>query len=432
MAFCKVRCWMPVLLSILFWLVTGSIDCQQALDNLSPPGVTNPAEESTWRPVSFGSDGLTISNKNGTSKIRFHGYVEGDGHLFTTNLKHEQHNVFVFRRVRPLVDGRLANVLDFHFMPDFGAGNTVIPEVFVQMQPLPATSLSVGKFKTPVGLEVLRSDRDLTFVERSMASDLIPVRDLGAQLEGSFFQHAITYELGYFSGSADGIDANFEWRGTNAGVVRAFFHPFAPTDYKALQRLGLGIAASDGHRHGVLPTFKTIGQQTFFRYAYGTIADGQQKRVSPQAYYYFRSIEFLGEYVASGQTVAAGATRRYLSNHGWGISGSFVLTGERNSYEGIQPAHAFEPFVGLKHMGAWQIAFRRSAVEVDAAAFPQYALPSQSARHAGESAVGLNWYINRYTKIMADYEYTTFQMAGSSIPRLCPERVTMVRLQFSF
>ncbi len=422
----------PAFLLILFCFVTRPTDCQTTREQQSPPAANTSATSNTLRPISFSRDGLTISNKNGTSQVRLHGYVEADGRFFTTDLKDRQHNVLLFRRVRPIIEGTLGSSLRFRFMPDFREGKTVIQDVFVEWDPLSAAKLRVGKFKTPFGLEMLRSNRDLTFSERSLASDLIPNRDLGAQVEGSVLQHAVTYELGYFSGTADGTSARFKWRGTNEGVVRAFFQPFTAAKRAPLRQLGAGIAISGGHSHGALPSFKTIGQQTFFQYTSGAIADGRHKRVSPQAYYYFKQFEVLAEYVTSGQTVAVGSAHRYLSNDGWEVSGSIVLTGEKGSYEGIRPAHPFNPAAGLQNLGAWQIAFRHSVLDVDANAFPQYAVPTDSARRANELAVGLNWYVNRHTKVMADYEYTTFRMITPSIPHLSPERVVMARLQFAF
>lgn len=432
MLFRSLRFRAPASLFLLFGLVTQPIDCQKAWESPASPVTSTAAAGKSGRLVSFGRDGLTISNRDRFRQVRIHGYLGADGRLFAANLEDRQHNVLIFRRVRPLVDGKIAKNVSFRFMPDFGEGKAEIQEVYVEWDPLSAAHLTVGKFKTPIGLEVLRSDRDLTFSERSLASDLLPLRDLGLQVDGSFLQGIATYDLGYFSGAADGTNAGFEWRGTNEAVARVIFQPFAASTRTAFQHLGVGIAVSGGHSHGDLSSFKTIGQQTFFRYASGTIADGRHKRASPQAYFYCRSFEFLAESVISGQTVATGADHRYLSNRGWNISGSWVLTGEKNSYDGIQPAHAFEPSAGLHHLGAWQIAFRHSALGVDPTAFPLYAAPSDSARQARETAVGLNWYVNRYTKIMADYEYTSLQMIANSIPSLCPERVVMTRLQFAF
>ena len=43
-------------------------------------------------------------------------------------------------------------------------------------------SLRTGKFKAPLDLERLQSDRDLEFSERSEIQNLVPNRDTGAEI----------------------------------------------------------------------------------------------------------------------------------------------------------------------------------------------------------------------------------------------------------
>jgi phosphate-selective porin OprO/OprP len=375
---------------------------------------------------------MLIASRNDSYRVKIHGYLQGDGLFFVSNIKDQQKEVFLFRRVRPLVEGTLANRMDFRFMPDFGEGKTVIQESYVEWKSIPYAKLRVGKFKTPIGLEVLREDRKLTFAERSMVSDLIPLRDIGGQVGGSLSGDAITYEVGYFSGTEDGANANFEWAGTNEGVARVYFEPFIARTSSAAQGLGFGVAASAGYSHGPLPSFATVTRETIFEYSSSAISDGQHKRLLPQADYFYGSFGLLAEYAFSGEMAQVGAKRHYLSNNGWQLAGSIVLTGEKNSYAGVQPAHAFEFGHGRQHLGAWEIAARQSRLNFDANAFPQYANPASSARGAIESAVGLNWYINREVKLVTDYEYTTFCMATVNTPHLPSERVVMTRIQLAF
>ncbi len=396
------------------------------------PTATDQSAIGTRRPVTFSREGFTIANKDKSSLVRVHGYMGADGRFFVANLKDQQQEVFLFRRVRPLVEGTLPNRIDFRFMPDFAEGNAVTMEAYAAWKPSTFFSLTLGKFKTPLGLEVLRSDQVLTFTERSMVSDLLPLRDLGAQLEGSFLQDAITYEAGYFSGAEDGTNANFEWRGTSEGVARIFLQPFVAAGRAPLRPLSLGVAVSAGRSHHTPPTFRTIGQQAIFKYSSGVTAIGQHKRLTPQADYFHGPFGLLAEYAVSGLTVRTSSQRRYLSNRAWELAGSMVLTGERNSYDGIQPAHSFAPTRGFHHWGAWEIAFRHSSIAFDANAFPQYASPADSAKAASEWAMGTNWYVNHYVKFVTDYEYISFQMPSDTVRGLTAERVFMTRLQLAF
>src|SRR5262249_13195440 len=121
-----------------------------------------------------------------------------------------------------------------------------------------------------------------------------------------------------------------------------------------------------------------------------------------------------------------------LRNQAWEVAGSVVLTGEKNGYSGIHPRNAFEPNKGFRHWGAIELTARYSQLKIDAAAFPLFANPKTAAQQAHEEAIGLNWYLNRYVKLVTDYEHTTFKMASRSVTPLHNENVLMSRIQLAF
>ena len=127
-------------------------------------------------PVTFRRDGLWFSTSDDATQLHVHGYIQADDRMFSANTHGEELDAFLFRRIRPLFEGTLFNAVDFRFMPDFGQNNPQIQEAFLELKTYKFAKLRAGKFKEPIGLEVLRSDRDLTFAERSLASDLVPLR----------------------------------------------------------------------------------------------------------------------------------------------------------------------------------------------------------------------------------------------------------------
>src|SRR5215467_10049004 len=186
-------------------------------------------------PVSVSSSGLLFSTPDGADTLQVHGYAQADDRWFSSNVKGEPLDTFLFRRIRPMFEGTIFNAVDYRFMPDFGQNNPQIQEAYMEWKTLPFAKLRVGKFKEPIGLEVLRSDRDLTFTERSLASDLVPLRYTGAQLSGSVLRNSITYAAGYFDGSSDGSNGVFtQWAHSNEAAARVFLHPFATTGVDAI------------------------------------------------------------------------------------------------------------------------------------------------------------------------------------------------------
>lgn len=400
--------------------------------SVSPALAGAPATPTASHAVSFGHGGLLLTNENSTTQLRVHGYLQADGRFFSSNLNGQSPDKLLFRRIRPLFEGTLFNILDFRFMPDFGRNNPQIQEGFVELRRIRFAKPRIGKFKTPIGLEALRSDRTMTFAERSLASDLVPLREVGAQLSGSLRHDSISFAVGYFNGTADGSNGNFQWRASNEGAARVFLTPFSTRSGNALRGTGVGIAASFAAEHGALPSFKTVGQDTFFKYSSSAAATGRHTRLSPQAYYYWGPLGLMGEYTVSSQDVRSHLSTRRLSNQAWQATASFMLTGEKNSYAGVRPRHAFEPQRGLRHLGGWELAARYSCLRVDGNAFPLFADPRTAAQEAAEWGIALNWQLNRFARIMNAYEHTSFHMALPQLAPLHRENIIMSRLQLAF
>jgi phosphate-selective porin OprO/OprP len=407
----------------------------RALPNSLPPSPVQPTVQSAgqYGPASFRQDGFWISTADKSTQLHVHGYAQADDRMFSSNMHGRDFDTFLFRRIRPLFEGIVLGNVDFRFMPDFGQNNPQIQEAFLELKTLPFAKLRVGKFKEPIGLEVLRQDRDLTFPERSLASDLVPLRYIGVQLSGSLFSESISYAGGYFNGSSDGSNGVFtQWTDANEATARVFFHPFATTGTARLRQLGLGVAGSAGDQHGPIAGLKTMAQTTFFKYSSSTEANGQHNRLEPQAYYYAGPFGVMGEYVISSQEVLNKGTSARVRNEAWQVEGSVMVTGEKNSYGTIRARNSFEPNRGFRHMGAVELALRYSQVRIDGDVFPRFANPATAPRFAGELGIGVNWILNRNVKLTTDYEHTGFRMAPGSTTPLHSENVLISRIQLQF
>jgi phosphate-selective porin OprO and OprP len=383
--------------------------------------------------VSARKDGLWFSTADGATQLHVHGYIQADDRMFTSSTHGEELDAFLFRRIRPLFEGTLFNAIDFRFMPDFGQSVQQIQEAFLEEKKFNFAKVRVGKFKEPIGLEVLRSDRELIFAERSLASDLVPLRYLGTQLSGSVLSDSIAYEGGFFQGSSDGSNGVFsQWTSSHEAVARLFLRPFAATPVNVMNQFGLGVAGSTGDQEGAIAGLKTVGQTTFFKYSSTAVANGQHNRLSPQAYYYVGPFGVLSEYVISSQELLNKKYTGRVRNEAWETTASLMLTGEKNSYAGVRPRNAGEQVTGWRRFGAVELAIRYSQLAIDGDAFPHFASISSSARLAKEQGVGFNWYLNRYVKLVTDFEHTNFTMAPGNTKPLHAENVLMNRIQLAF
>lgn len=369
--------------------------------------------------LSIGQSGFVLRSSDTNFVLKIKGVIQLDSRTFAhDNPGTIGNNGFILRRARPIIEGTVFRDFDFQFIPDFGGSSAQIFDAWLNYGYCPELQLKAGKFKTPIGLEQLQADASLPFNERSLATDLVPNRDLGVQLWGEFAGGFAAYQAGVFNGLGDGRNSsNVDFDDDKQVAARVFLQPFKQSGARGLRGLGFGMAGSWGNyatNVAGLPNnngFTTDGQQLFFAYTNGVTADGDQWRVSPQAYYYFGPGNMLGEYVISSQQVRKGGSTAKLQNEAWQVSAGWVLTGEDAGFNGVVPRHPFDPRAG--QWGAWQVVARYAQLNVDRDAFPTFANPAGSATSAAAWSVGLNWWLNRNVRLLASYSHTDFEGGGA-------------------
>jgi phosphate-selective porin OprO/OprP len=229
-------------------------------------------------------------------------------------------------------------------------------------------------------------------------------------------------------------------------VGRVFLHPFRPLANAWLDGLGIGAAGSWGRVDEQTPgAFKTIADTgNFFAYRLaegGFVAvtgEGDRVRWSPQAYWYAGPVGLLGEYVVSEQewhrdfTAAPGtpSLKSDLRHSAWQVAVSVALTGENASYKGLIPSSPFDPFEGT--WGALELAGRYNEIDFDSDSFPVFANPDLSADRAQGWTVGVNWYLNRWIKVMANFDHTWFEGGRAAGRDRESEDTILTRLQLSY
>ncbi len=399
--------------------------------------------------ISITDKGFTLASADGANSIKLRGLVQFDSRLFFGDGGQGiVNNSFLLRRARLITEGTFAKNYSFQFVPEFGGGSATaastpsILDANLGVAVSKELQFKFGKFKSPVGLELLQSDSWTFFDERSLVTNLVPNRDVGAQASGDLFNGTVNYAAGVFGGIADGATStNADFDNDKDVVGRVFATPFKNVAGSPVQGLSFGISGSLGREKtgsGHTAGYKTDGQQTFFTYATTTIADGQSWRVSPQLDYRNGSFGLLGEYVLSTVNVRPSATGRKaeLQNKAWQLAAGYVLTGEDSSFTGVTPRVNFDFANGT--WGAFEIAARYADLKIDDAAFPLYASLSTNADEATSFGLGLNWYLSKAVVFKIDYLQTKFGFAPgapaiSTTPILRQDEEALItRLQVSF
>jgi phosphate-selective porin OprO/OprP len=385
-----------------------TVQAQDSADSTPPPFSVR------W------ADGLSIESPDGNTKFQVGGLLQIDGRFDVDDPTSTVANTLVLRRIRPIFQGRVWKIFEFRLMPDFGLGTTVIYDAWIDAKLSKGFWVRAGKDKTPLGYEQLLSDYAIVFPERTLVTDLVPNRDVGLQVRGEVAGGHVAYIGGVFNGVPDGNNGDVDTNGAKdvAGRLTVSGGP----------GLGVAVAGTAGRQNGVLPTFKTGLQRTFFAYTNGAVADGQRSRVSPAGFWYYKSVGAFAEYARSTQGVTKGATHGDIANSGWEVTGLWVVTGEPATERGVlTPSKPYSP--GNGQWGALQVAARYGSLTIDEQAFALKMAAAGSSRIAKAAGVDATWYPTPNIKYVFSYERTVFD-ENSNGPRK-PENALVFRIQFN-
>ena len=382
-------------------------------------------------------DGFSIKSPNGDYSLKIGGYTQVVAREFADNKKGDlgYASSIIPRRVRLIIQGTVAHDFDYFIQPEFGYSNTyssittttpsaygvALQDAWLDWKYLPWATIKAGKFKTPFDLENLQDTRYTAFTELGLTGNLSPSRDVGVQLSGSLFDDVVSYAGGLFDGAADkenfygGVTTSSGNTNEKSGTGRIFVKPFKETNIELLKGLGIGYAVSYGKAKGNdLPSYVTTGQAPIFTYNSNVSIAGPQIRTSPQAYYYYKSLGILAEKVNSQEELqykpssSSPTYRDKPTNRAFEITGSYVLTGEDASYNGVTPRHDFDPSSG--HWGAFELVSRYGELKLDSSIFSEnFANLNTSISKENTWGTGINWYLNRNVKLAVDFEQTKFR-----------------------
>jgi phosphate-selective porin OprO/OprP len=410
--------------------------------------------------ISAGAGGFSFRSADTNFVLTLHGLVQADSRsFFKDNPLSQGNDGFILRRARPILEGTVFQNCDFLLVPDFGYLGFLLYDASVTYRLAPWLHLTAGKFKGPVGLEQLQTDIAAPLNERSLASDLVPLRNVGVQLSGELGEGGGMWAAGIYDEDGDNrLPANTPFNDDLEFGGRLFYQPWAQAPAHWLHGLGVGVggsysevssnnAALPATIGGTLPGYLTTGQQQFFAYnplLGPVVANGPHLRLSPEADYYAGPFGVQGEYIFDQQGVLNVFTQRgaRLNNDAWQVTVQWMLTGEDASFNAITPARPFDLRAG--QWGAWQLVARYSELDLDRNTFSGFSDPATSAQNAIAWSVGLNWWLNANVRWMVSFSHTTFQGGGgvnNSIPSTTAapatvshqdENVLFTRFQLAF
>nr|WP_298377009.1 OprO/OprP family phosphate-selective porin [uncultured Halomonas sp.] len=332
---------------------------------------------------------------------------QGKLHLDYATQREDRTNLdddFQIRRARVGVKGGHGDwrfKLDYEFTDD---GD--FKDAYLGYEGFQAGNVTVGQFKVPFGLEQQISSDDISFIERSLATEALVL----SRRTGIGFSRADKR----YSASVMAFGPEIDKNNGYGAAVRATFAPLLEKNQRLLH---IGVAAATEYTKGST----SLGTPPESRPGSTQLVDTDSidgvdriDRLGLEAAWQRGPVSAQAEWIHAGLRRDSGQPD--VDVDGWYLSGSWFITGETRPYE----KGMFKSVEPKRDSGAWELVTRYSDVDLN----------DRNIEGGSEHnlTLGVNWYISSDLRLMLDYTDVHSRRQGESDD---PEILTM-RAQISF
>jgi phosphate-selective porin OprO and OprP len=346
-------------------------------------------------------------------------------------------NAVGFRRARLALLGEAFEVYNYIIEMDFanrGADalvnskdqSTAFKDVYVQVRELPwLGNVRVGHMKEPFGLEELLSDNYTTFMERSFINEpaMSPGRNNGIMAFNWTENERATWAIGTFTNHT-GFDQPPTFQFDHWGLdlaMRGTYLPWydEPSGGRGLFHTGIGYVYRSAPDH--IQPFAARAESGFGPGIVNfTLTDVDNSQViGAESALVYGPLSLQSEFFATTVNRTSGVSNNFYGTYAYV---SYFLTGESRPYNrklGVfDRVRPYENFFRVRTgdgtvetgRGAWEIAYRFSYMDM------LDDLTVKGAGRAADHTLGLNWYMNPYTRVMFNYVHSedTFNKAAGN------------------
>ncbi len=317
-----------------------------------------------------------------------------------------------FRRARLAATGNVAENVAYMLEMDFAfPGRPSFMDVWGEVRELEfLQNVRFGQYRQPFGLDGLTSVKELTFIERALPFGFLPFRQTGVMAHGLSEPGDMTWWISGFRAPVDAFGGNV---GDNAGYgLAARATAVVIDDRDAIVHLAgaysLMYPTNDMARYRSTPEFfdtdALLGSTPAFVDTGAISADhvnlfaGELAATSGVCHAQGELLYAVVDQLNGSSCVFSGATFQ----SGW------ILTGEHRPYDRgnavlgrVVPSENFGLSGGC---GALEVAARWSYLDLNDAGINGGQLNNLTA--------GLNWYLNRFTKLQLNYIHSFLKTPG--------------------
>lgn len=352
--------------------------------------------------------------------INIRGHLMLDAASFSQDaldkLRYDEQNGLAYRVGRLIVEGRGADVMSYK--AEFEFARLSVEDLWIGIGELPLLgNLRIGQMKEPFSLEQIPSRKYHPFLEFSLAETIhTPPRRVGIMAFDSAANERRTWAVGLFS-EARGLIVVQDDDFGGALTMRGTWLPWYDEATQGRGLLHLGLAYS--HRECFRSTARFRARPESFLASYaldtGNLPADSVDLLGTELAFVYGPLSAQSEYILGliDPIAAPGA-----SIQGVYVFLSWFLTGESRNYlksQGIfGQVRPLENFFRVRTpdgtirtgKGAWELKYRYSYLD----ALDRGRL---AAGRIGNHAVGVNWYLNRFSRVMAEYVFSTIDRPGT-------------------
>jgi len=404
---------------------------QEALTAQAQAQAARQAELKKTSLMSGYDDGFFVRSADGNFSLRVGGWAAL--HTLYQQEDTKQNSSFNIDRVRLYTEGFLYKYFQYRIQVET-ASSTILRDAYLNLTYLPQANVQVGQYKVPFSYESLLTKRYLDLVERSavVLSTVNPARDIGFMLHGKLGGGLLAYQLAVLNGSSQNRADTNSAKDLAARFVLA---PFTTYKDSLLTGLNFGGAVTYGHQ----PKGRSIPGTTPIGFEFFQPVDvrGDRLRVGGHLAWFYGPYSLSGEYIyTSEERQKLGESGENLSDfvtNGGYIGATWLFSGEQKVFgRPNRPRLSFlNPFKDMDGWGSWELAARYEYFTLDNEADGKLGALKRNRYDAAR--IGVNWYLNPWTRVSVEYVYSLFDDSNRS-PRPGHHSVNSVlsRVQIEF
>ena len=375
------------------------------------------------------AEGLELSSADDEFKLTFHNLTQAEYRAFPLSQEGLLHSQFFIPRQRWYFTGRVTRNVEFYTVINRGYGSLDLLDAFISYRIDERLRFRVGRMKTPYLYEYYSiAEGDLIAPERSMyAGNLAGNRQDGAMALGELYEGRLGYAVGIFNGPRRSFQ---DYNGAKDTIGYLNSRPFLKSEnLKILNYLNIGGSFDVGYENNPTqppilttandetsasnnPTVESLSP-TFLAFNNNVVEHGKRNAWAAHLVWFYKSLMVLAEYGGgvAGYSTTNGNYSTYLPYYGYNVSASYFLTGEEitRRVNVVKPRRDFNFGKGKWAPGAVEVFGRFATLNMSNQVFKAgFADPNLWSNSAWTTDIGLNWYLNFYTRVFLDWQHAEF------------------------